>query len=83
MVGAVTDVIVLGALLLSFATVVVAHVAIAFKLLWRKQRYRGIVALVIPPLAPWWAYSENWRRWCWLWVGAVLAYTAALTAASL
>ena len=77
------DMIVVVALLLSFATVVVVHVAIAFKLLWRKPRYRGLVALVIPPLAPWWAYSENWQRLCWVWVGAVLCYTAALTAASI
>lgn len=73
--GAVKDAVVLGGLLLSFATLVTTHVAIAVRMLWRVEpRYRGIVALLVAPLAPLWAYEQRWRRMSFLWVGALLLY---------
>lgn len=75
---------VLGALLASFATLVTAHVAIAVRLFFgAKPRYRGILALIVPPLAPMWAHRERWRKLCWTWVGAVLVYASLLAVASL
>ncbi len=78
------DKLVLAALLVSFATLVTTHVVIAVRLLWRaRPRYRGLVALVVPPLAPVWAYGEQWRRLCWLWVGSVVVYAVFLGLGSL
>lgn len=78
------DGVVLAALLLSFATLVTMHVAIVVRLIWSATpRYRGIVALVVPPLAPVWAYEQQWRRMCWIWVGALLVYAAFLATATL
>ncbi len=78
------DGVVLAALLLSFATLVTMHVAIVVRLIWRATpRYRGVVALVVPPLAPVWAYEQRWRRMCWIWGGAVVIYASFLAVATL
>ncbi len=80
----VARMVVLGALLVAFATFVTVHLWIAVKLVvWAKPRYRGVVALVVPPLAPMWAYRERWPVLCWLWIGAVVAYAASLAVASI
>ena len=69
------DYAVLAALLVSFATLLTTHVVIAVRLTLRaRPRYRGVVALLVPPLAPWWAYQEHWGRLVLLWVGAVAVY---------
>jgi hypothetical protein len=63
---------------------VTTHVASSVRLLLQvRPRYRGLVALVVPPLAPVWAYSQTWRAMCWVWVGAVVIYAAAVGAAQL
>ncbi len=63
----------LGAAIL-FAIAVTAHVAIAAGLALRSPRWRGLVALVAPPLAPYWAFQSGMRVRATAWVGAVLAY---------
>jgi hypothetical protein len=71
----VRDYAVLAALLLSFATLLTTHVAIALRLVLRaRPRYRGVVALLVPPLAPWWAYEQGWRRMVVVWIVAVAVY---------
>ena len=78
------DFVVLAALLLSFATLLTTHVAIAVRLTWRaRPRYRGVVALLVPPLAPWWAYEQRWRRMALVWLGAVAVYLVARVLAAL
>lgn len=73
--GAVKDAIVLGGLLLAFAVLLTTHVAIAVRMMWRVQpRYRGLLALVVVPLAPLWAYEQRWRRMSFVWLGALGAY---------
>ena len=80
----VKDGIVLAVLLLSFATLLTTHIAIAVRLTLRVEpRYRGVLAFFVPPLAPVWAYAQAWRAMCWIWVGSVVAYAAAVGAASL
>jgi hypothetical protein len=75
MVTPVRDYAVLAGLLLSFATLLTTHVAIAVRLgLRARPRYRGVVALLVPPLAPFWAYEQRWRTMVLLWVGAVAVY---------
>lgn len=73
----------LAVLLLSFATLMTTHVAIAARLLWRaRPRSQALVALVVPPLAPFFAHRQRWRGMAALWVGSVLTYAVALTVAS-
>ena len=72
----------LSALLLSFATLATTHIAIAARLVLKaRPRYRGLVVLLIPPLAPVYAYQQQWRKMCWLWVGAVVAYAITVAIA--
>jgi hypothetical protein len=75
----VKDTIVLAVLVLSFATFVTTHLVIAVRMIWRvKPRYRGVVALVVPPMAPVWAWGQRWTKLASLWVGAVVIYAVAL-----
>lgn len=75
------DVVLFAALLLSFATLVTSHVVLAFRLVGVRPRWRGLVALVIPPLAPLWGYREGFRRTSTLWLAALVVYVATLAAA--
>jgi hypothetical protein len=78
----VKDIVVVAALILGFAALVTTHVAIASRLAWRERpRWRGLVALVVPPLAVLWALRAGWRRTAVLWLIAVLVYVVALVAA--
>jgi hypothetical protein len=79
----VTNVAVLAGLLLSFATCCTAHVIIAVRLARRRPRYRGLLALVVPPLAPVWAHGQGWRLLAYLWFAGVAGYALARAAASL
>jgi hypothetical protein len=74
---------VLAGLLLSFAACLTAHVLIVVRLARRRPRYRGLLALVVPPLAPTWAYREGWRLLAFVWLGGVLGYALARVVASL
>jgi len=75
--------VVLAVLVSSLATLLLTHLTIAVKLVRQvKPRYRGLLALLVPPLAPLWAYRQRWQRLCWLWVSAVLIYATAVVVAS-
>lgn len=76
------DILVLSALVLGFATLVTAHVALAARLFLRERpRWRGLVALLVPPLAVVWAFRAGWRRTATLWLIAVVVWVLALIAA--
>lgn len=76
------DTIVLAALLLAFATFVTIHVAIAVRLVLRKDdRWRGALVWIVPPLAPLWALQRGWRTSTVIWVSSVIVYGVALIAA--
>lgn len=65
--------IALAALLAIFAG---AHVAIAVALAWRKRMpRRALLGLLVPPLAPWWAWEAGLRIPTIVW-GAALAFYA-------
>ncbi len=74
------DAVVWLGLVVAFATLVTAHVFIAVRLTLHKPRYRGLVALVVVPLAPFWAYEKRWRA-VWVWLAAVTLYAVALVLA--
>jgi hypothetical protein len=73
----------LTALVAAFALFVTAHVGIVMKLLFRHPRWRAALALVIPPLAPYWGASERMTGWSLVWVGSLVAYVIALIATTL
>jgi hypothetical protein len=77
------DFLVLGLLVGSFALLVTTHVAIAFGLSMLKPRWRGPLALLVPPLAPYWGMEAGMKRRAALWVGAVCIYAVARIAAEL
>jgi uncharacterized membrane protein YgaE (UPF0421/DUF939 family) len=77
----VRDGIITGALVLGLSTLITVHVALAFRLLLRQRpRWRGLVALVVPPLAVIWALRAGWKGIAAAWLGAVAVYVAALIA---
>jgi hypothetical protein len=68
------DVVVLVGLLVAFATLVTVHVAIVFGLAFQEPRWRALVALVVPPLAPYWALRGGMRVRGGIWVASILLY---------
>ena len=76
------DWIVFGALVVGLAVLVTAHVALVARLAIRgRPRWRGAVALVVPPLGVIWALRAGWYGLAGVWIGSVLVYVAALIAA--
>lgn len=61
----------------------VAHVTLVIGLLRRDPWWRGLVALVITPLAPYWGYEARLRGRVTLWLGTFAIYLASATAAAL
>jgi hypothetical protein len=74
------DAVVFVSIVLSFATLVTVHVALAAALVRRRPWWHGLLALVVPPLAPLFAYEEKLRKGALLWVVALFVYAAALAA---
>lgn len=72
------DAVALALLVLAFATLVTVHVALAAGLAGRTPRWRAPVALVVPPLAPWWGWRTRMRARTVLWLAAAAVYLALL-----
>jgi hypothetical protein len=64
-------------LVLAFATLATAHVTIVAGLLARPPRWRGLAALVVAPLAPYWAWQPMRSRAV-VWLAAAAVYVLAL-----
>ena len=63
---------------LAFATWVTVHVALAARLVLRSQpRWRGLLAPVVPPLAPMYGFRQGWRRMSTLWLVWLIVYVLA------
>jgi hypothetical protein len=77
------DAAVFVAVTLSFATLVTAHVALAVGLTLRAPRWRGVLSLLVPPLAPYWGLQAGLRVRAACWIGGVLLYSASLWIGSL
>jgi hypothetical protein len=81
-VSTVKNVIITAALALGLATLITVHVALSWRLFWSQHpRWRGLVALMIPPLGLIWALRAGWKGTVWLWAAAAAVYLAALIAA--
>lgn len=72
------DLVVVAALVLALATLITAHVALVVRLLLRPPRWRGMVALLVPPLAVLWAFREGWRKTATIWLLAIVVWVSAL-----
>ena len=78
-----TDMILVATLVLALALLITAHVAIAYGLLWKTPRWRAPLALLVAPLAPYWAWRERMRVRACVWAAALLLYGIASTVALL
>jgi hypothetical protein len=77
------DTIVIGGLVLAFATLVTTHVAITYGLAKQSPRWRAALAFFVPPLAPYWALRLGMMVRGTVWVAAVIAYTTFLGLAAI
>jgi hypothetical protein len=79
----VKDAIITAALVLALATLITAHVGLSARIALRQRpRWRGLVALVVPPLAVIWGLKAGWKGIAAVWLGAVGVYVLALIAAA-
>lgn len=60
----------------AFALLVTAHVTVVAGLAARTPRWRALLALVAPPLAPWWAFRGGMKRRTAAWLAGAIAYVA-------
>ena len=81
--GRLLDLALLGLLSVAVGLHLVAHVTLVIGLLQRRPWWRGLVALVVPPLAPFWGYEAELRGRVTLWVVSLAVYLASVTAAAL
>jgi hypothetical protein len=71
-----SDLVVYLGTVLSFALAITAHLGIVLGLLFRAPRARALAALVIAPLAPYWALREKMRVRAVAWLVGLVAYAA-------
>ena len=76
------DELVTAALVLSFAVAVTTHVTLVVGLAARTPRWRALVGLVVPALAPYWGWTEGLKRRSVLWLVAAGAYVVVRVVAS-
>ena len=76
------DVLLLTALIASFAILVTSHLTLAIGLLRRPPWWRGLVCLVLLPLAVYWGFAEQMRVRVAFWCGALAIYALSWAAIS-
>jgi hypothetical protein len=77
----VLDLAIAIVLIASFGAFVTIHVALSFALVFfHRPRWKGALALVVPPLAPWWGRAAGRWRLSGAWVFVLVLYFAALLA---
>jgi hypothetical protein len=65
----------------ALAIFVAAHGVLVVGLARRRAWGRAAIALLVPPLAPWWGYRAGMRVATLAWCAALLLYTAGVVAA--
>ena len=75
------DFAILATLLLAFGLLVTTHLALSVRLLFRSPWWRGLVALLVPPMAPYYGYESGLKIGAAVWLVAVFLYAVALIAA--
>ncbi len=77
------DVLLFVGLVGAFAALATVHIAIVFGLAQRQPRWQAAVALVVPPLAPYWALRNGMIVRGGIWIGSVVVYAATLAVAAI
>ena len=72
------DLVITLTVILSFATLLTAHVALVAGLVARRPRWRGALAFVVVPLAPYWGFRERMKARAVVWAAALTIYAIAL-----
>ena len=72
-----SDAAVLVFVVLTFAVLVTAHVAIVFGLARHEPRWHAAVAFFVPPLAPYWGFGARMRARSIVWCVAFALYVIA------
>jgi hypothetical protein len=67
-----------GVLVVALATLASAHATLAIGLARRTPRWRGPVAFLVAPLAPWWGWQARMRVRGVVWVASALVYGVTL-----
>jgi len=67
----------MAVVVLSFATLITAHVTLVFGLARRAPRWRAAVAALVAPLAPFWGIQARMLVRASLWIASALAYAVA------
>ena len=65
----------------ALAVFVAAHLALVAGLARRHAWGRALLALLVPPLAPWWGYREGMRVAAIAWCAALALYSAGVAVA--
>ncbi len=71
------DIVVLALVIGSFAVLVTAHVVIVAGLAARSPRWRALLALVIAPLAPYYAFRARMPFRATVWLAGLVLYAVA------
>ena len=82
-VGRAVDFVLLALICIAVGLHLVAHVTLVIGLLRRDPWWHGLVAFVVPPLAPYWGYEARLRGRVTLWIMTLAVYLASATAAAL
>jgi len=59
-----------------FGVLACAHVVLLIGLCFRRPRWRPLAALVVPPLAAYFGFTEGRRVWSVLWLVGLSSYAA-------
>ena len=76
------DLVVVVVAIVSCALLLIAHASIVAALATRPPRWRALAALIVPPLAPYWAMREKLRGRAATWIASAVVYVIARIAAS-
>ncbi len=77
------DTLLFSGLVIAFAALCTAHLAIVWSLAQHHPRWRAPVAFVVPPLAPYWALRTGMVIRGGIWIGSVILYTTLLGLAAI
>jgi hypothetical protein len=75
------DLAILLTLVGSFAVLVTVHLWLSLALARQKPWWRGAVALIVAPLAPYWGLASRLRALSVVWVTALVTYGLSLLVA--
>jgi len=67
----------------SLGLLLASHVALSYGLAQLGPWHRGLVAFLVPPLAPFWGYSGKLHTRSLFWIVSLITHMACLTAAAI